>query len=689
MPSGSVPPNLGPGAIPPGEDWMTEADREAWLEVVAAEGPPPDPELSDPDPDDPAPPYDFDMAAIEDECRRVAAEQIVAAEHIAQLGYTAVLAEAAASLGRRGPGQPGSAHRFPGEYGGPAGGFATGHLLDIAPGCSALLGSAERVAGDDDRFTGATDDELLGVISALDRAEASACSLKHAAVAALIRRRPVPGCEPQGPAAMPEGWDESAEAELSYALAQYRGTTASLTSRAYDLEVKLPGTKAAFRRGILSQYKVEIICRATELLDPEEARAAEALVLGRAGRLTPAGLRSAIARAVIEVAADKARKRREKAARRARVERRPEDSGNAALAGRELPPAKVLAADQRINWWAQQLKEAGVEGTMDELRAIAYLDLILDLDSRPRAAAEDDTATSDAAGTDLGQDDAAAGTDAAQDDAAAGDDAGGPGSASSGAPDPFGPRTPPGSGGIPAGFIGRNHLTVPLGTLLGLADRPGELTGLGPVDPTLARDLARASAAHPKTSWCFTVTDQEGHAIGHGCARPEPRSRRKRGHRKRGHRPQARAPRSGFTFTPEDRPGPPGGYGTWRFTTGAPGQPDLLVEIEPIPIDTCDHRREAKGHDPGVMLRHLTEIRHATCTGPTCRRPAGRSDFEHNVPYEAGGRTCMCNGGPKCRREHRLKQDPRWKVEQLTPGTFRWTTPSGRQYTTEPTRYPI
>ena len=41
------------------------------------------------------------------------------------------------------------------------------------------------------------------------------------------------------------------------------------------------------------------------------------------------------------------------------------------------------------------------------------------------------------------------------------------------------------------------------------------------------------------------------------------------------------------------------------------------------------------------------------------------------------------------RPEHRLKQHPRWKAEQLTPGTIRWTTPAGRQYTTEPTRYPI
>ena len=39
--------------------------------------------------------------------------------------------------------------------------------------------------------------------------------------------------------------------------------------------------------------------------------------------------------------------------------------------------------------------------------------------------------------------------------------------------------------------------------------------------------------------------------------------------------------------------------------------------------------------------------------------------------------------------DHRLKQHPRWKVDQFPDGTFRWTTPSGRQFTTEPTRYPI
>jgi hypothetical protein len=36
---------------------------------------------------------------------------------------------------------------------------------------------------------------------------------------------------------------------------------------------------------------------------------------------------------------------------------------------------------------------------------------------------------------------------------------------------------------IPPGFAGRGHLTIPLATLLGRADRPGEMAGIGPIDP--------------------------------------------------------------------------------------------------------------------------------------------------------------------------------------------------------------
>ena len=283
---------------------------------------------------------------------------------------------------------------------------------------------------------------------------------------------------------------------------------------------------------------------------------------------------------------------------------------------------------------------------MDELRARAFLDLLLGKDSRPRAQ----------------------------------DTRGRQGREAPPARAPV-PGAGP-AGGAAGGFAGRVTLTVPLGTAAGLADRPGELAGHGPVDPWLARDLAAAAARNPATTWCVTVTDEHGHAVGHGCARPEPRSHRKRAG------PGPPPGGAGFSFTPASRDGPPGGYGTWRLRIPGPrAGPDRRDRHPGHPRLPAPY--EARGHDPGVRLRHLSQIRHATCTSPVCRRPAAECDFEHNTPYEAGGRTCLCNGGPKCRHDHRLKQQPGWTVDQLPDGTFRWTTPAGRSYDTEPTRYPV
>jgi hypothetical protein len=76
------------------------------------------------------------------------------------------------------------------------------------------------------------------------------------------------------------------------------------------------------------------------------------------------------------------------------------------------------------------------------------------------------------------------------------------GAAAEGDDGPGNPDGPggPGDGPVPAGFAGRVTLTAPLATLAGLADRPGELSGLGPVDPWLTRDLAAAAAHNPKTT---------------------------------------------------------------------------------------------------------------------------------------------------------------------------------------------
>ena len=682
--------------LPPGTDPMEDPQvREAYLDALAEEDEPADPDEEE-DPDNAPPPGldDAQLAELVAGARQVTVDRARADALAARLGETAAMAAVAAAIGRRGPGMPGSARSFPGEYASAAAGFATGKPLDAAPGCASLGLFAEDAAGDEDRYPGASDDELLGAICAWDRVEAHASARKHAAVAELIRRRPARGCVPAGEARMPAAWDEFTPAELAPALGTARGTAEDLLALAHDLEVKLPGTRAAFRAGILGAEKAEIIAAVTAALDPAEARAAEALVLDRAGVLTPAGLRSAIARAVMEIAPDKARKRREQAARAARVERWAEDSGNAALAGRELPPAQVLAADQRVSAWARQLRKAGLDGSMDELRARAYLDILLGVDSRPLGRGASGRGADDGGGAGGGGDT---------------DDGTGPGGGGPGRPGPGGPGTPapagPLAGVVPPGFAGRVNLTVPLATLLGLADRPGEMAGIGPIDPGLARDLAAAAARASRSTWCVTVTDPDGRAIGHGCARPAPASHRTtagqpgRPRAPGGHDPPGGShdppgmPDStgppGFTFAAAGQDGPPGGYGSWRLATRIPGQPDLIVGLEPIPAGDCDHRHQARGHDPGVMLRHLARVRHATCTGPMCRRPASRSDFEHNIPYEAGGRTCLCNGHPKCRHDHRMKQDPRWKAEQLASGDVRWTTPSGRQYTTEPTRHPI
>jgi hypothetical protein len=632
--------------MPQSPDW-----DEAYLAARADDEYPGDPDEYE-DPDNAPPPGldDAQLAALLAEAREITADQARAADLAAQLGQTAVLAAVGAAVtGRRGPGMPGSAQSFPGEYASPAAGFATGQPLDTAPGCATLALFLEGTGEDNDRYTGASDDELQGVICAWDRVEAYASARKHAAVAEVIRRRPAPGAAVEGSAEMPEGWHEFTARELGAVLGVSPRDAEEMLSLARDLEVYLPGTKAAFRTGIVNHDKAAIIASATAFLDPAEARAAEAFVLDRAGSLTPGALRAAIQRAVMEVNPEKAKRRREHMARRTRVERWGEDSGNAGLAGRELPPAEVLAADQRVTAWARQLRKAGLDGTMDQLRARAFMDLLLGTDSRPQASKTDDTAE---------------------------------------------PRTPapagPLPGVIPPGFAGRVTLTIPAVTMLDLADRPGMMAGIGPLDPDLARDLAAAAARSPRSTWCLTVTDSQGHAIGHGCARPAPASGCAAKRHKPGIPDDPDPPgRPRFTLTPANGPGPPSGYGTWRFSTGVPGQRDLLLDIGPIPSGDCDHRHQAKGHDPGVMLRHLAQVRHATCTGPGCRRPAVSCDFEHNIPYEAGGRTCLCNGNPKCRHDHRVKQDPRWKVEQLPSGEVRWIMPSGRQYVTEPTRYPI
>ena len=127
--------------------------------------------------------------------------------------------------------------------------------LDVMPGCPELALSADAAAGDDDRYEGASDAELAGVLAAWDRLEAHMAARKLAAAAELIRRRPEPGCDPQGPGQMPAAWEEFTADELAHVLAESRGRAEDTLTVAARLHALLPGTRAALRDGTITRGK--------------------------------------------------------------------------------------------------------------------------------------------------------------------------------------------------------------------------------------------------------------------------------------------------------------------------------------------------------------------------------------------------------------------------------------------------
>ena len=148
-------------------------------------------------------------------------------------------------------------------------------------------------------------------------------------------------------------------------------------------------TAAALEAGLVDMARTRIIVEAARVLTREQAAAVEHLIFPRAEQQTSGQLRAALARAILAADPDAARKRREQAQREARVLRWREDAGTAALSGRDLPLAEVLAADQRISARARELKAAGLAGTMDELRARAYLDFLLGRTGLPQPGTSD------------------------------------------------------------------------------------------------------------------------------------------------------------------------------------------------------------------------------------------------------------------------------------------------------------
>jgi hypothetical protein len=585
----------------------------------------------------------------------------------------------------------------------------------------------EAASGPEWRCPGATDDELTGMLRRWATLESWAAAGKLGVIREMMRRESPALLSGDRHGDLPDAWGESLGHELALALGLSVQSADATALLAWDLQARLPGVGAKLADGTLSYLKAMLITKELSVLSENDAAKAEALVLDEVvlvPGMTPGQLARLAAQAAVTIDPDGAQRRREVAEKldiRVRLWR--EQSGAAALAGRNLPTDEALAAYASVNARTGQYKKSKAfpDASMDQLRAMAYLDLLNGVTASDRIANAQGKADAD------GQDGEPTATRA--DSATLEDEDGSEGS------DEEGPDAGPDDGGLgPDEHLGQPRLTdlvIPLLTLLGRAERPGESHGLGPLDPALCRDLAAIAANSLRSAWCLTVTDVNGFAIGHGCARlgAGDKATRKTWLRQAGIKtarlaalpsqvnltipastlPSLAAEAGDWRFAPRDGTVMPGGggppetrgdppatsnptaihledFGTWTLTL--PGGRTLAVKIEPVPTYDCDHRYESHAYEANDTLRHLVQVRDGNCTFPPCSRHARETDFEHAIPHHKGGRTCACNAGARSRKCHRIKQSPGWDVTQPTPGWHQWMTPSGRVYTQEPKRYP-
>ena len=240
--------------------------------------------------------------------------------------------------------------------GGDGRGFGAGGGLDRMEPGGRLATVTDRVW--DDGLGRLSDDELIGLMTAQRRLASRAAAGELAAVAELATRRSGSGGRP----------GEHVEEEVAAAL--------TLTGRAAGLRVavaeglaRLPGVGRALAAGRIDADKAEVFTGQLMLLEYLAANAIAGVILPKAPGMTTGQLRAALVAQIMDYDPAAVVRRRKQAEKDARVETWTEAAGTGAVAGRDLPPADVLAADKTLTADARWLKAQGADGTMDQLRA--------------------------------------------------------------------------------------------------------------------------------------------------------------------------------------------------------------------------------------------------------------------------------------------------------------------------------
>ncbi len=269
----------------------------------------------------------------------------------------------------------------------PAGSLDTDRFTQSGPAADMppdplLTTIIDTVTGKDGKgLAGLSDDQLIGVIAAVRRLESRTAWYLMAAVGEFTARNTGEGCV-----------EEFAADQLAHELHLTVTSATAQMDYASTVTSRLPATYAALHAGTIHPVHVRIIEEETRILSAKDAARADAVLAEAAGSLTFGKLRSTAHRLVLELDPESAERRKETARQDAHVRRFREESGNAGMVARELPPDEVLASWQHVEQRALDLRAAGIPGTLQELRVQAYLDLLQERDSRC-APADPDAST--------------------------------------------------------------------------------------------------------------------------------------------------------------------------------------------------------------------------------------------------------------------------------------------------------
>jgi hypothetical protein len=252
--------------------------------------------------------------------------------------------------------------------------------------------------------------------------------------------------------------EEFADFEVACALTWTQNAAGKQLCFAYDLLTRLPAVHEAMRAGQIDYPKAWIFVEVTKVVDDvDEARRIAGLVLPDAPTLTTGEIARKLRKLITTVDPDAAAKRAARSREGRRVQSGPDNQGTAYVNAFGLPLAQTAAAMERVDSFARAARNAGDQRTLEQLRADVFLQLLN--------------------GTYAG---------------------------------------PP-----PQHRKGVVHVTVPLTTLMGIQDLPGDLAGWGPFCADLARQCAEQTATHG-AAIRFTVHDDDGTVLATGSTRRRP-----------------------------------------------------------------------------------------------------------------------------------------------------------------------